>query len=106
MDQRPLARDMRATYLDRAGVYDSLLAPETLCDGVLCDYSLACAGVCRDENRLVPLDSMYGDLLEGIQLEWIRACRIGIWNMGRNGDIAIAWGDSYLMSNLRGTTSQ
>jgi hypothetical protein len=88
------------TDLDWACVYDSLLVLQCQCDCILGDNGLSCASVRRNENALISLDGVDGNLLKGIEGELVLARRFCWGNMGSDRDIRIVWWYGNLMSNL------
>lgn len=71
---------MRGTYLDRTRVDDPLLICESLSDSILCYHGLTGRGMCGYEHALISLNGVDGDLLEGIEGEFIFPSGFG----GRN----------------------
>lgn len=68
-------------YLDRTRVDDPLLIRQSLSDSILCYHGLTGRGMCGYEHALVSLDGVDGDLLEGIEGEFVFASGFGGWDV-------------------------
>lgn len=71
----------RRTYLDRTRVDDPLLIRQSLSDCILCYHGLTGRGMCGYKNALVSLDGVDGNLLEGVEGEFVFASGFGGWDV-------------------------
>lgn len=70
------------TSLDGTRVNHTLFVFKTLRNSVLRHYGLSSAGVGRNQDTLISLNSMNRNLLEGIQCKLVFPCRFRWGNMG------------------------
>jgi hypothetical protein len=67
--------------LDGTRIDYALLVIEALRNRILCDDGLSGTGMRGYKNRLVPLDSIYGDLLKWIQRKFVFSRYFGRGNV-------------------------
>lgn len=91
----------KSTHLDRTGIYYTLLVLQSLRNGIFGNDCFTSTGVGRDEYAFVSLDSIYRDLLEGIEFEGIYTGGFGGRYMLRYRSVVISWRYGDLMSDLQ-----